>query len=399
MVSSGSPHLALKKNSESLLDHSLAPYFDELAKCNSSGGLFASAIYKKLENEIRRLETTPEYGLYATDSQPAKNVYRVVAWNIERGMRFDGVLDTLKSHQDLSSADFFCLTETDIGMSRTQNRNVAHDLALQLKMNYFYGNSYINLCKGNTIESHIEGKNEKGMHGNAFLSRYPIENLRLVPLKNGKDKMCGHEKRLGHQNALVVDVILPQRKVTMVVAHLDAHASQRHRGLQMKTILESINNNPYPVIVAGDLNTSGYDTSCTAQVFFSFLRKVFYGVGSIIKDHFPYPDRVFDKYVFDVFREYGFDYESFNELGVGTLHYRVADERVLHLMEELAPRWALKVSEAILKRYGGIVSLKLDWFAGKGVRVASKPKVISGLNDNNGRALSDHDAILLDFCF
>src|SRR5690606_21333826 len=123
---------------------------------------------------------------------------------------------------------------TDIGMARSKNTNIAREMDLALKFNYFFAPSYLNLCKGNSVEGHFEGENAEALHGNAILSRYPISNLRIVPLKNCKDKMRGGEKRLGSQKALVADVAFPFRTVTVVTAHLDAHSSQRQRADQME---------------------------------------------------------------------------------------------------------------------------------------------------------------------
>jgi hypothetical protein len=48
---------------------------------------------------------------------------------------------------------------------------------------------------------------------------------------------------------------------------------------------------------------------------------------------------------------------------------------------------------------GGRVSARLDWFAGKGIAVASdtQPQTVGNLRDTEGVPLSDHDAITLDF--
>ncbi|MEP6947257.1 MAG: hypothetical protein ABJA02_15160, partial [Acidobacteriota bacterium] len=49
-------------------------------------------------------------------------------------------------------------------------------------------------------------------------------------------------------------------------------------------------------------------------------------------------------------------------------------------------------------RVGGHVSVRLDWFAGKGIYpAAAGPRTVGDLKDENQTPLSDHDAIAVDF--
>lgn len=402
---------------EKLLDHKLHSFMEHLSRYSSTRGLNRSGLYRKLQEEINKIIFGMEYGFYAPKtSLPRKKFYRVVAWNVERGIHFEGILRILKNFPEICDADIFLLTETDSGMVRSQNRNVAHDLASELKMNYFFAPSYLNLCVGNSVESYAKGEgvsgtvsfsqNKLGLHGNAILSRYPLENLRTVLLPNCKDKMKGKEKRLGCQKALAAEVSFPDQKVTMVCAHLDAHSSQKQRAWQMETILKHVDKSRHPILLGGDLNTSSYNTRNAFFAFCGFWNKVFKGADYVIQEHYPYPDRYFDKPLFDVLRKFRMQYEPFNELGRGTLHYHVDDLKGNYLVREVVPEWCRRVMEKKLRKHGGQVSMKLDWFAGRGLRPAfleeranptgaSPPKVMSGLNDGT-KSLSDHDPILVD---
>lgn len=391
-----------QEGNESLLTHELKDYLDNLGKFHSLRKLHRSLLYKSLKEELERVTNEGEYGMYAPPlPYEKKPFFRLTAWNVERGVHFDGILHTLKHHAEISKSDVFLLTETDIGMARTQNRNVARELALELGMNYFFAPSYLNLCKGNSIEGHYEGDNELGLHGNAILSRYPIENLRMVPIKNCKDKMKGKEKRIGCQKALIADVNFPFKKVGVVCAHLDAHSSQRQRAHQMKTILKTLKKNRYPVLLGGDLNTSSYNARHAFFAFCGFWFKVFHGADTVIENHYPYPNRFYDRHLFKVLKRHELDFESFNELGTGTLHYTVEDMRGNYLMQEVVPEWCRRVAENKLKQHGGKTSFKMDWFAGKWLKPASTesgalpPKVIPHLT-HHGKPVSDHDPILVD---
>jgi hypothetical protein len=95
-------------------------------------------------------------------------VVRIASWNIERGLNFDhirlalsdpdgfrqaalrrGALDTNKQAQidrqlrTLRDADIILLNEVDLGMKRTDYRDVARDLAHALGMNYVFGVEFV----------------------------------------------------------------------------------------------------------------------------------------------------------------------------------------------------------------------------------------------------------------
>ena len=87
-----------------------------------------------------------------------------------------------------------------------------------------------------------------------------------------------------------------------------------------------------------------------------------------------------------------------NEPGAGTLHYSVEDIAVNTNMADWIPQWCFHFLKWSLRNHGGRASLKLDWFAGRGITPApgSRPHVVGDLRDDKGR-LSDHDAIVLEF--
>lgn len=387
---------------EHIIHHEIQDRFSDLAKMANSQELTRSSFYSSVQEEIERILSDQEYGFYAPDLPYEKQpFYRIVAWNIERGKAFDGILESIKNHPELSKADVLLLTETDSGMARSLNRNIARELAMALDMNYYFAPSYINLTKGNSIEQDVDGENTLALQGNAILSRYPLENLRQIPLKNAKDKMQGEEKRIGYSQALVADIQFPFRKMTVVAAHLDAHSSPRQRGTQIKTILDNINSR-HPTIIGGDFNTHTYNTRRSFSSLSGFCRKALRGISRMIHDHHLHPDKSYEKSIFKNLLDAGFDYQSFNQTGVGTVHVHAGDERKNSLMQEVVPAWCTRFADKTLQKHGGKLSLKLDWFAGKWLAPApldrdgvSVPKVIQDLN-YNGNPVSDHDPILVD---
>ncbi len=124
----------------------------------------------------------------------------------------------------------------------------------------------------------------KGMHGTAILSRYRLENVRLIPfLIQGHDWYKDEKKqsaafkaegkvsaavfkeqlvrqvRRGGRMMLMADIAdpdLPAGRVTVVATHLEDVTSPENRRKQMREILDKIDQIDHPVIIAGDINTS-----------------------------------------------------------------------------------------------------------------------------------------------
>jgi hypothetical protein len=127
------------------------------------------------------------------------------------------------------------------------------------------------------------------LHGNAILSRYPLRDVKLVPFEyqaydwyNGEKKygsieagkrkgaslLLGEEivrevRRGGRTNLIAtIDVPdLPGEQVTIVAAHLENRTTPKGRVKQMDEILDFIKPISHPVVLAGDMNTTGADGS------------------------------------------------------------------------------------------------------------------------------------------
>jgi endonuclease/exonuclease/phosphatase family metal-dependent hydrolase len=400
------------------IGHDLHPHIPSLLDFHSTKSLEESELYRELKPRILKVLNSYELETLAPPA-PAEPYYRAVAWNIERGMRFEEIIHFLKNHPVLSTADILLITEADLGMARSGNRNVAREIAEKLKMNYFFAPSYLNLAKGCGIEHEFEGENEIGIHGNAILSRYPIHKPRIVPLPNTHDKMKGREKRIGNQRALVATIDLAGEPLRVGCVHLDVRSTQKHRRLQLQKVVEAINaeqqENPTSgfagagVLIGGDWNTSTYDSHSTLSAIIGFWVRVFMGTGNMIRNHYLKPDGFFERKLFRMLEESGFDYKGCNEIGVGTNHYSVEDIKQFKNLREWIPLWCFKCIEWALKDHGGRCSFKLDWFAQKRLKILKEgevssdrkgpsfsPKVIGNLI-HNGQSASDHDAIVVDF--
>ena len=376
-----------------LVRDEIMPHFPELRRCQSTKDLQANPVYHRLKPVIRAVLDTPETSDFSADSAPARRSYRFVAWNLERGIEIDGQLEALRTHPYLREADVLLLTETDLGMARTRNRNVARDIARDLGLHYAFVPCYLNLSKGAGLEYDAEGENELGLHGNAILSRYPLSKVRAVRLKNGFDKMAGREKRLGSQAAVVAELEFPNCRLLAVSSHLDANSSQRHRAGQIRDILNGLDRD-LPVVIGGDWNTTTYNSSRPVYAIAGFWLRVFMGVDNVINNHYLHPYNWFERDLFRSLERDGFDYRACNLMGERTGGYDATCSKTRQSLSEWVPNWCFAFMRWSLRNHGGRCPIKIDWFATRSVR-AEHPVVLHEFRECDA-PLSDHDPIGVD---
>ena len=265
----------------------------------------------------------------------------VAQWNIERGLEFDAVRlalgdparfsaflnergteidaeerkNVLEQARTLQQADVIVLNEVDWGVNRRLFRNVAADLAADLRMNYAYGVEFVevdpvtmgldqSLIAKEVAETYtVPGEDEeqaatqirdimkpdparyRGLHGSAILSRYRLDNVRLRPFTfQGHDwyddelrrtsqvaraqgwlsstifnEQLMRQVRRGGRMMLTADLVdpeLPSGRVTVVATHLEDVTKPSNRQKQLAELLGDIQGIGHPVNLAGDMNTS-----------------------------------------------------------------------------------------------------------------------------------------------
>lgn len=334
--------------------------------------------------------STPTTGSYTRTLAPEKDRYRVLSWNLERGIELERQLEAFRNHPYLRDVDLFLLTETDLGMARSGNVDVARTLAEELGLHYAFAPCYLNLAKGSGREFDVSGENEVGLHGNAILSRYPLERPRAIQLENGKDKMAGREKRLGNQTALAVEVGLPGSPLVAVAVHLDAQSKQSHRRDQIRDVLRALDG-AGPALLGGDWNTTTHNSSRAIHAILGYWLRVFLGIDRSI-GHYLHPYRWFEKELFDSLEAHGFDYRECNVPGERTMSYDVSCGKTRDNLGEWIPGWCFAFIRWALRNHEGRCPLKVDWFASRGLRVEN-PVVIHEFREGLDVPLSDHDAI------
>ena len=327
----------------SILDHDLNQYFPELLKFESTRSMEASDLYRQIRPEIERVLNAVVVETFVVDESGAQANWppahaggsdiSALAWNLERGIRLDGIIDALKNNAWLNNKDVLLLTELDYGMARSSNRFVAREIARELDLNYAFAPVYIPLQKGSGVEAEMAGENTVSIHGVAMMSPWPMKNVHAVTLPNGKDKMWGKEKRLGYLRAIVADIEHPTGEFRAVTVHLDAHCSRAHRRMNRCRSFSII---LIPCrrcrrLIGGDWNTTTLQRSNAQRGQFSATcRRVMMGVKNVAENHLPHPDRYFERRIFAEIESRGFDYRSLNEIGVGTLHYHIRKYRKEH---------------------------------------------------------------------
>jgi endonuclease/exonuclease/phosphatase family metal-dependent hydrolase len=168
----------------------------------------------------------------------------VVSWNIERGVRFAGVLDTLKK----LDADVLLLQEVDRYCHRSGGRDVAADLAAALGMNWIFAGEFQEIGEGT--------KGSAALHGQAILSRYPITDAGVLVFAEQarvRWRLNPVQPRRGGRMALRA------RTGGMLVysAHLESGGNDTLRRKQLDEMVWDQQREARPderVVLAGDFN-------------------------------------------------------------------------------------------------------------------------------------------------
>lgn len=347
---------------------------------------------KKLEKVLKSNTFIPSP---STPQVFDRDFLRVAAWNLERGMAYEGITETLKTNPLLSKADIYLFTEVDFGMARSGNRFVAKDLVCDLNLYGVYAPAYLNLDKGNGAEGEsVTGTNTVAIQGHAILSRYPIVDTEVIHLPNAKDHMGGKERQIGQESAIIATIQTPLGRIHCAAVHLAAHSQRKDRVLQMKTVLNALSKKKDPIIIGGDWNTTTYNAYPPYRAILGFWRRVAMGVHNTILNHYPYPERYFERRLFATLENYGFKTDPFNVKGGCTFHQDFNDPFVRASIGDWLPNWCYPFVDWALKPRNGVCSFKLDWFAGRNLK-SLHAEIIGDLPRNEHR-YSDHDPIVTD---
>lgn len=176
----------------------------------------------------------------------------VLMFNMERGVHLEEIREFLRDCPDIQPFDVILANELDDGCFRSGNKNTARELAQAFGLNYAWGLEFIEL---------VDERNEKGFHGNAVFSRWPIRRAGVIRLPEQYNWYFDRQRRIGGRLAVFAELDVGGRPLGVVSIHLENRTHGAGRQAQMAAILEAVDRElpGMPVILGGDLNTNTFD--------------------------------------------------------------------------------------------------------------------------------------------
>lgn len=309
----------------------------------------------------------PQFHAAETDNfveppQTVPETLGVLMFNMERGVNLKEIQEFLRDCPDIQPFDIILANELDDGCARSGNKNTARELAKAFGLNYAWGLEFIEL---------VNDENEKGFHGNAVFSRWPIRRAGVIRLPEEYNWYFDRQRRIGGRLAVFAELDVGGKSLGAVSIHLENRTHGEGRLHQMQTILEAVRRElpDMPLILGGDLNTNTFDGRDKED----------------INDIAASPE-MRRRCLEDVF-----DFEPLLPLAAGEGYQIVPGEPKLTRRKPMPD--------------GSFLPLRLDWILVKGVR-AEKSRMVStakedftyaapgsALAEFTGKELSDHNAI------
>ena len=190
--------------------------------------------------------------IHAVSGEPSRVVWTmasnrpltIVTWNIERGVQFDRIADVLAT----IDADVILLQESDRFCSRSDDRDVARDLAVQLRMNFVTAGEFQEIGEGRRGRPCVSGQ--------AILSRMPIDDATAVRFADQATLKCRlnpAQPRRGGRIALRARTA----GMTFYSVHLESGGDEARRANQVRELVEDASAASAPVVIGGDFNNVG----------------------------------------------------------------------------------------------------------------------------------------------
>ena len=184
----------------------------------------------------------PMTGSSSSNKTEAISELRVLCYNIHHANppSKPGIIDLEAIAEVIrqNNPDLVALQEVDVNTKRSGiTSNQAADLAKLSGLPYYFFAKAIDY--------------DGGAYGVAILSKYPMEEMENTPLPTA-------EGTGGEYRTLATAIIkLPQgKKIVFANTHLDAQRSDTNRLLQIKKIVEILQHETLPVVIAGDFNAT-----------------------------------------------------------------------------------------------------------------------------------------------
>jgi endonuclease/exonuclease/phosphatase family metal-dependent hydrolase len=373
---------------------------ENLSRCAKLGELRRTEFFARCSQEIEELLSQVRIVRCPEAAPRLKSFLRVAQWNVERGVRFPQILETLRSDETLKWADIILLNEADVGMSRSENRDVACELAESLGMHMIFGAAHLELTGGNPDSA---GENQGSLQGNAVLSRYPVRETRIIALPTCFEPYESQEKRYGRRNCVWACLAVGNRAWWVGSTHLEVRNTPRCRALQMRRIMEALpGENHEPHLLGGDFNSNTFPRGTQWRTLAAAWRLAMNSPSKVQAELIR--PQAGKEPLFQVAHAAGFGWKEFNshEPTVCAPLERLEDARLLS-------RWVRRSIQKRLDRYHGYLNLKLDWFLARNARAltdkemrdsdsgvfSAAPGCVAVIQKGPDR-LSDHSPIYTD---
>jgi len=294
-------------------------------------------------------------------AETASNGLRVVAWNAQRCRNPEAAAALLRG----TGAGIFLLSELDLGMARSRQRNTASELAARLGCGYAFGVEYLELGLGDAQEraAHAGQQNALGYHGGAILSSFALTEASLLRIERGGRWFDGAlgERRVGGRVAVLCRLPIGGREIAFASVHLESHSDPDERAAQLETVLSALDDFApgTPVLVGGDVNTHSLSRAEVADR--ELLARALQSDPRRLARPIPHEP------LFALAERRGYDWRACNAVGESTERRTRGDGSTRG-------------------------TLALDWFFARDLEV-SDPAVIDAVDPATGDALSDHEAI------
>lgn len=178
----------------------------------------------------------PEAGQLVAPPTKPPTALRVVTFNVHGGRDLPRLLDTLRTHPALRDADVLLFQEIERYQSEGPSRT--RRLADALQLNYVYAPA-----------RHTD---TGGTHGLAILSRFPLSDVEVIPLKQF-DLNYNTRRRI----ALAATLDVAGRPLRVYNLHLDTRLNTGDRLAQLLPVVVAARaHTASAVVIGGDFNTN-----------------------------------------------------------------------------------------------------------------------------------------------
>ncbi|MEJ6394989.1 endonuclease/exonuclease/phosphatase family protein [Gymnodinialimonas sp. 2305UL16-5] len=306
-----------------------------------------AATHAALMADIPAMNTVEIGGTPTSKALPRE--VTVAAWNLERCL----FPEASAAYLAPAKPALVLVSEMDIGMDRTGQRNTIAEMAAALGMTYAFGVEFYEVDLGSVTERLFckDGYNALGFHGNGILSSVPIQRAAMFRLDPKGHWFCTDDDgagdpaklRLGGRMAVAAVVMSQAGPICAVSTHLEANCGPAMRHAQFETLLDAVDEfaPDMPVLIGGDLNS-----------------------GNHLLPRFDWRDET----LFDMAEGRGYDWSA-------------SPDGITVRASLISPHESRR--------------MRLDWFATRGL--TGTPHPLRAPLRPDGIPLSDHKCILADF--